>query len=105
MSNAEGKSLQYLMIIAEQKKKKTFLSLIGEHGGHSIDVVYARGSVNPNTFASVFGFEVEQGKVIITCLLKYEDAEKLINVLYEEYNFKKPNTGIAFCISVEGLAF
>jgi|GEM_PF-1792187 len=105
MTNAQNNGLQYFVIIAEQKKKNKFLSLLGDYEAYGVQVVYAHGSANPNAFASAFGFEVEQNKVLISCLLKYDKAKELLETLYNEHNFKKPNTGIAFGVSVEGLAF
>lgn len=104
MSDVQTNSLQYFVIIAEQKKKNKFLSLLSDHGAHVIDTVYGHGSMSPSAIAAAFGFEVEQGKVFISCLVKTEKAKQLINILYHDYNFNKPNTGIAFGIPVEGLA-
>lgn len=105
MSDAQTKSLQYLVIIAEQKKKNQFLSLLSDHGARAIETVYGHGSMSPSAIAAAFGFEAEQGKVLITCLVKTESAKELINILYKDYHFCKPNTGIAFTVAVEGLAF
>jgi len=105
MSESHVNSLQYFVIIAEQKKKKKFLSLLTDFGARGIETVYAHGSMSPSAIAAAFGFEAEQGKVMISCLLKSERAKELIDVLYKDYKFDKPNTGIAFGISVEGLAF
>ena len=92
-------------MIAAQKKKDKYLSLLAENGAHGIEVVYGHGSMSPSAIAAAFGFEAEQGKVLITCLVKTDTAKKLTDVLYHDYNFSKPNTGIAFSIPVEGLAF
>ena len=97
--------IQFFVIIADQKKKNKFLSLLGDYGARAIDTVYGHGSMSPSAIAAAFGFEAEQGKVVISCLLKRETARELIDVLYKEYNFDKPNTGIAFSIAVEGMAF
>ena len=105
MSNVQYNGLQYFVIIAEQKKKNKFLSLLSNNGAHGIEVIYAHGSMSPSAIAAAFGFEANQSKVMISCLIKNEKAEELIKILYNDYNFKKPNTGIAFGISVEGLAF
>ncbi|MBQ9162666.1 MAG: hypothetical protein IJX74_05260 [Clostridia bacterium] len=105
MNDAQTSALQYLVIIAEQKKKNKFLTLLSEHGARGIETVYGHGSMSPSAIAAAFGFEAEQSKVLISCLVKSENARELINVLYTDYNFNKPNTGIAFCIPVEGLAF
>ena len=97
--------LQYFVIIADQKKKDKFLALLGEHGAHGIETVYGRGSMSPSALAAAFGLEAEQGKVLISCLVKVSEAKALIDILYSDFNFDKPNTGIAFGITVEGLAF
>ena len=105
MHDVQINGLQYIVIIAEQKAKKKFLTLIDEYGARGIETVYAHGSMSPSAVAAAFGFESVQGKVMISCLLKNEKAKELINVLYNKYQFNKPNTGIAFSIAVEGIAF
>ena len=105
MSEVQNNGLQYFVVIAEQKKKDKFISLLSDYGAHGIESVYAHGSVGKSAFAAAFGFQVEQHKVLITGLIKKDNAEALLKVLYEDYNFKKPNTGIAFSIAVEGFAF
>lgn len=105
MSNTQMEGLQYFVIIAEQKKKQEFLSLLGDYGAYGIETVYGHGSMSPSAIAAAFGLEAEQGKVMITCLLKNDSARRLVDVLHRDYKFNKPNTGIAFGISVEGLAF
>lgn len=105
MSDAQTNGLQYFVVIAEQKKKNKYLSLLSDHGAHGVTTVYGHGSMSPSAIAAAFGFEAEQGKVLITCLVKTETAKHLINLLYHDYQFSKPNTGIAFTIPVEGLAF
>ena len=105
MSDSQMNSLQYFVIIAEQKKKNKFLTLLNDHGAKMIETVYGRGSMSPSAIAAAFGFEAEQGKVLISCLIKTENAKELMDVLYNDYHFDKPNTGIAFGISVEGLSF
>ena len=105
MNNGQPTALQYFVIIAEQKKKGKFLALLNDHGARGIETVYGHGSMSPSAIAAAFGFDAEQGKVMISCLLKSENAKKLIDILYTEYRFSEPNTGIAFSISVEGLAF
>ena len=105
MHDVEVNGLQYFVLIAEQKKRKTFLELLDGYGARSIDIVYAHGSMSPSALVAAFGLEAEQGKVMITCLIKNERARELVAVLRDEYNFSQPNTGIAFGIPVEGIAF
>jgi len=97
--------LQYFVIIAQQRKKNKLLSLLADHGARGVEIVYAQGSMSPSALAAAFGFEAEQNKVMITCLLKYESAKAVMDVLYKDHKFDRPNTGIAFGINVEGLAF
>lgn len=105
MNDVKVPSLQYFVLIADQKKKNKFLSLLSEHGAHGIETVYGHGSMSPSAIAAAFGFEAEQGKVMICCLVRTEDATELLRILYHDYSFDKPNTGIAFTVAVEGLAF
>ena len=105
MSEVHNNGLQYFVLIADQKKKDKFITLLSDYGVRGIESVYAHGSVAKSAFAAAFGFEVEQHKVLITGLIKSDNAQTLMKALYEEYNFNKPNTGIAFSIAVEGFAF
>ena len=105
MSDTHKTGLKYFVIIAEHKMKKKLLTLLGDHGAHGIDTVYAHGSMSPGAIAAAFGFEAEQNKVIITCLVRGDEAVTLMDTLYHDYRFSKPNTGIAFTVPVEGLAF
>ena len=105
MSDIQVNGLQYFVIIAEQKKKSKLLSLLADKGARAIDVVYGKGSMSPSAIAAAFGFDAEQGKVIISCLVKNDTAKELMQELYDDYKFNRPNTGIAFSISVEGFSF
>lgn len=105
MSDVQTANVQYFVIIANQKQKNTFLSLLNDYNAHVIETVYGHGSMSPSALAAAFGFEAEQGKVLITSLIKNENAKTLIDVLFNDYKFNKPNTGIAFSIPVESLSF
>lgn len=105
MSETTTSTLQYFVLIASQKKKNKFLTLLSNHGAHAVQTVYGKGSMSPNAIVAAFGFEAIQGRALITCLIKSEDAKELIRILYKDYKFNKPNTGIAFCIPVECLEF
>ena len=105
MRDTSTMHLQYFVIIASQKKKNKFLNLLSDYGAKGIETVYGRGSMSPSALLSAFGLETEEGRVLISCLITSDRAEELIRVLYQDYKFDKPNTGIAFAIPVEGLAF
>ena len=105
MRDISVNGIQYFVIIVEQKKKKKFLSLLNEYEARGIEVRYAHGSMSPSAIAAAFGLEAVQNKVMLSCLLKKEKAKQLIHVLYHDYKFNQPNTGIAFSVTVEGLSF
>lgn len=98
-------NIQYFVLIAEQKKKNKFLTLLGKYDAHAVEVTYAHGSINKNIVAAAFGFEARQKKVVISCLLHTDKAKELIDVLNKDYKFDKPSTGIAYSIPLEGIAF
>ena len=105
MNEIDVSGIQYFVIIAEQKKKNKYLALLNDYGAHAVETIYGHGSGNPSAIAEAFGFETKSNKVVISCLLKTQKAKELINVLYTKYKFEKPNTGIAFTVTVEGLSF
>ncbi len=98
-------TLQNLVIIAKPKLKDKLSALLIENGARSINTTYGHGSVSKSILAQAFGLDAEQKKVILSCLIKTQGAKKIIDILYNEYNFNKPNSGIAFTMSVEGLMF
>ena len=105
MENKTVRRLQYFVIIGDKKKKNKFISALSENGGHEINVIYGKGSVNAGVWAKALGFDVEIEKVYLSCILPEEKAAPLMQLFYEEYDFKKRNTGIAFSIPIEGLIF
>ncbi len=97
-------SLQYYVLICDKKKKKKFLELVTSYGGVCIDSMYGRGSAKSGAFAQALGFETEEHKVVISCLIPTEKAVELNEVLKNEYNFKGKNTGFAFSVPIGGLS-
>ncbi len=101
----ENNTLQYFALICNPKQKEKFYSLLKEYGANAINTVSAKGSVTKSVLAQAFGLDATDKKLFMSSLLPTEKAEELIKVLYEKYNFQKPNTGIAYTIPVEGLLF
>ncbi len=95
--------LQYFVIITKPKIKDKCIKTITENGGKGITTIYANGSVSSSILSQSFGFDSDTKRLLIYSLITTENAEKLIDLFNNEYNFKKPNTGIAFTIPVEGL--
>ena len=97
--------LQYFVIIGNTKQREKFSALLKENGAHSINTIYGRGSVEKNILAQAFGLEADNKKAIISCFLPTEGAEKVIDILYKEFNFNKANTGIAFSVPIQKISF
>ncbi len=97
-------SLQYYVLICNKKKKKKFIELVASYGGVCIDTVYAKGSAKAGAFAKALGFETEEHKVVISCLIPTPKAVELTEILKTDYDFQGKNTGIAFSTSLDGLS-
>ena len=97
--------LQYFVIIGSTKLRDKFCALLIENGAHSLDTIYGRGSIGKSILAQAFGLDSDQKKAIISCLLPTENAKKVIDILYNDYKFKKSNTGIAFSVPIQKLLF
>ena len=99
------KRIVYVFIITARQKKDVILELLTQQEAQLINTVYAKGSIKANSLLSAFGLVADECKVISTCLLPVERADRLIELLNTEYDFMMPNTGIAFTIPVEGLSY
>lgn len=97
--------LQYVILICKQKKKDKFLKLLTEYGAQAIDTIYGKGSAQTGVLAGAFGLDGEVGRAVLSALLPTPRAAELLAVLCDKHGFDKANTGIAFTIPVEGLAF
>jgi len=97
--------LEFFIIIADRKKKKSLITLLTQSGARIINTLYGTGSAKVNSFADAFGFIPEENKIVITCLLSADKSDILIETLNKEFNFDKQNTGIAFTVPVEGLSY
>lgn len=105
MEDHKIKRLQYVVVIAEKKKKGKLMTLLGERGAHEVELIYGKGSAGVGFLAKAFGLDMEDERVYLSCLLPDACVAPLMQTLYEDFDFKKSNTGIAFSVPVEGLMF
>ena len=105
MENNNENTLQYFTLISSIKSKDKFINLLLENNAYAIETMYGKSSVNKGFLAKAFGFDNEEKKIIITCLLPTLKSKEIIEILKTKYDFGKPNTGIAFTSPVEGLIF
>jgi hypothetical protein len=98
-------NIMHMVIIAGRKQKDKLLKALSKTGGHFINIYYARGSVRAGFLMDVFGLVPEADKVLITCLCSCKEAVSIFDMLVADFNFEKPNTGIAYTIPVEILSY
>lgn len=99
------KSIHYFTVICNTKNKNSIIELLENHGARGIEVIYGRGSAKKGVLAQAFGFDTEEKKAIVLCFVSSEKANELMDILYNECNFKETNTGVAFSTEIEGLVF
>lgn len=97
--------IDFLIIIADRKKRKELLGAMEEIEGRLVNSIYGKSSVKASTFMDVFGFAREENKIIITFLISNKKTDKALEILMKRFGFDKPNTGIAFTLPVDGLLF
>ena len=98
-------SIEFLILIAERKKRDEFLTVLSRAGARIINTIYGRGSAKVNSLMEALGIIPDDDKIVITCLISGENSDDVFEILVKEFNFDKPNTGIAFSIPVEGLSY
>ena len=98
-------SVSFLMIIAERKQREKLIASLYEEGAHCLHISYGKGSVESSYIMDVLGLVHEENKAIITCIFKNDRLDSVFEMLNEKYDFNKPNTGIAYTIPVETVAF
>mgnify|MGYP000849113635 CR=1 FL=1 len=96
--------VEFLTVIAGRKYKDEILKLLVASRCHLINVVYAKGSAQYGYFRDMLGLVPEEKKVMITCLVTSDIAGKILDQLVSEFNFDKPDTGLAYTVPVDKLS-
>lgn len=105
MNTQRRDCIVFLVVIAGRKKKDALLSALSQSGAHLTCIVYGRGTVKASYLKDALGLVPEENKVVIHCAMASDRADGVLNMLYEKFNFDKPNTGVAFTIPIERLSF
>ena len=100
-----GNCIEFFIIIAGRQMKDELLGAVTGAGGRLTHTIYGRGSVKASLLMDALGLVPEENKVIITTLISHDKSDALFETLTGEFDFNKPNTGIAFTIPIEGLSY
>jgi len=101
---ANDKKVTFIMLIAERKQKKALLEALSQIGIRLTNTIYGKGTAKGNFFTNMLGLVPEKNKVVITCLTTDAKSDAVLKLVVKEFNFDKPNTGIAFTLPVEGIS-
>ena len=105
MTNGGAPKVRHLVLIAGRKQKDRLLSALAENGGHLFNIHYGRSSVKTGFLKDMIGLVHEENKVVITCLMSAGNVDKIFDMLVRDFQFDKPNTGIAYTIPLERLCY
>ena len=94
-----------LTVISVREDKEDLMDAMSDGGGKLINVEFAWGSAHVSSLSEMFGFTPDDKKVVLTCLMKKDKSEEFLDLLANEFEFDKPNTGIAFTIPLDKLSF
>jgi len=105
MSNDAPSHLVFLTVISGRKLKSSLTEALWKAGGHLINTVYGKSSAHADYLRDMFGLVPEENKSIITCLLPEKETDTVLDMLISQFHFDRPNTGIAFTISIGNISF
>jgi len=94
-----------LTIIAERKQKDALLTALLEAGMRLVNTAYGKGTVKASYLQTTLGLVPEKAKAIIICASTETKAETVLQMLIKDFHFDRPNTGIAFTISIDKVSF
>lgn len=98
-------SICYLTIISSRKKTDKLLKALVEKGAQLVVTRYGKGTVDPNYLLDVFGLTPEEKKVVITCVIKQSKKQDFLEMLEKDFQFVKPNSGIAYITPIEEISY
>lgn len=97
--------ISFLILISGRKHKDKLLAHLSDHGAHVVNTLYGKGAGSVGHAMNVFGFVIEDEKIVITCLVSDNKIEDVLDMLSDKFKFKDPNTGIAFTVPVDKFSY
>ena len=101
MNIDEKCSISFLTIIASRKQGDALLTALLDTDIHLIYTSYGTGTVSAHFLKKAFGLASEKHKVVISCVSTNTKIDAFLKVLTKQFDFGKPNMGIAFTTPVE----
>ncbi len=105
MDNHVIDNIEYLILIAGRKQKDALLSRMCSNDCRIVNTMYGKGTIKSGYLLDMLGLVPEENKIIITCVLPREKADTVFAMLQKDFNFGRPNTGIAFTLPISGMSF
>lgn len=93
--------VSFLTIIASRKMKDALLTAMHDADIHLVCTSYGTGTVSAHYLKHAFGLAPEKNKAVILCVSTNVKINAFLKVLTKQFDFGKPNTGIAFTSPVE----
>ena len=103
MANKTSPEIFHMVLIAERKLKDNLLAALSEKGCHVINTCYVNGTSRAGFLMKDLVYE--DNRVFISCLVSGGEADAIFEMLADDFNFDKANTGIAYTIPVEKLSY
>jgi hypothetical protein len=105
MAHDESLNIMHMVLIAGREQKDKLLKALTENGGHLINIYYGKGAVKASYLKDLLGLVPEENKILISWLSSCKEADAIFDMLVTDFDFNKPNTGIAYAIPVEKLTY
>ncbi|HNX16204.1 MAG TPA: hypothetical protein PKO28_02375 [Bacilli bacterium] len=93
-----------LAIIAKRSQKQKILQSIVDFGVAMINQVLAKGSAKEGLLRTL-GLTREEQYVFLSGFVPHEKVGEIFDLLKSQYNFNKPNSGIAFTIPLDKISY
>lgn len=103
-------NIDFLILITDRKCRGVIgvigviIEELSKSGGKFINIIYGKGASKANDLLDIIKLNGDENKVVATCFVPKDKIDGIFDMLIKNFNFDKPNTGIAFTIPVEELS-